>query len=131
MIDGTEHSLAILVFAYSGRADCMAPDSGSRLHMEPCGPAAVLFVYNGHGHGHRKPRRSCWVHSLPVLGVWAQDHNKTAVGVDQAGAPPASTPLQSPHFLVVVKRADCAVYRTKSGLCPALYAVGKYVDEEN
>jgi hypothetical protein len=114
MIDGTEHSLGRLVFAYWGRADYMARDWGSRQHMEPCGPVGVQLPDNGHGH--RILPRNCWVHSLPVPGAWDRDRNKTAAGADQPGSPPASTPLQSPHFLVVVKQADCAVYGTRSDL---------------
>jgi hypothetical protein len=115
MIDETEHSLGIPGFAYLGRPGCMAPDSGSRLHMAPYGPAGALLVDSDHGY--RILRRNCWVHSQPQLpGAWDRDRNKTAAGADQAGSPPASTPLQSPHFLVVAKQADCAVYGTRNAL---------------
>ena len=72
------------------------------------------------------------MHILPVVAVCDRDRNKTAAGADLPGPAPASrTPLQSPHFLVVVKQADCAVYNVRSGLWPALYVAGKYADEEN
>jgi len=112
MTDATGHSLRVLVWAYSGRADRTALDSGYHQHMEPCGRAEAPLADNGHGC--RILRRNCLVDSLPVVAVWDRDHNKTAAGADLPG--PASTPLQSPHFLVGEKRADCAVYNARSGL---------------
>jgi hypothetical protein len=112
MTDATGHSLKVLVRAYSGRADRTALDSGCHQHMEPCGRAEVQLADNGHGC--RILRRNCLVHSLPVVAVWDRDHNKTAAGAGLPG--PGNTPVQSPHFLVVVKRADCAVYNARSGL---------------
>src|SRR3954452_17377497 len=114
MTDATGHNLGILVWAYLGRPGCMGLDSGCRLHMEPCGRVEALLADNGHGR--RILRRNCLVHSLSPRAVWDRDHNKTAPGGDLAGSTPASTPLQSPHFLVMVKRADCAVYNARSGL---------------
>jgi hypothetical protein len=114
MTDATGHSLGVPVKACSSRAEHTALDSGCHLHMEPCGRAEAPFADNGHGR--RILRRSCLVHSLPVQALWDQGHNKTAAGADLPGSSPASTPLQSPHFLVVVKRADCAVYNATSGL---------------
>lgn len=112
MTDATGHSLRVLARAYSGRVDRTALDSGCHQHMEPCGRAEAPLADNGHGC--RILRRNCLVHSLPVVAVWGRDHNKTAAGADLPG--PASTPLQSPHFLVVVKQAGCAVYNARSGL---------------
>src|SRR5271163_3485685 len=105
MTDATGHSLRVLVWAYSGRADRTALDSGCHQHMEPCGRAEAPLADKGHGC--RILRRNCLVHSLPVVAV--RYHNKTAAGADLPG-PATSTPLQSPHFLVVVNRAGCAVY---------------------
>lgn len=129
MTDATGHSPGVLVRAYSGRAEHTAVDSGCPLHMEPCGRVETPFADSGHGR--RILRRSCLVHSLPVQALWDPGHNKTAAGADLPGSSPASIPLQSPHFLVVVKRADCAVYNARSGLWAALCVAGKYADEEN
>ena len=60
-VDGTEDSLGTPGLACLGRAGCMAPDLGSRLHMEPDGPVGLLSVDSGHGH--KTLQRSCWVHS--------------------------------------------------------------------
>ena len=132
MTDATGHSLRVLVRAYSskaahsgragrsgraehsGRVEHRALGSGCHLHMGPCGRFEAPFADSGHGR--RILRRSCLVHSLPAQASWDRGHNKTAAGADLAGPSPASTPLQSPHFLVVVKRADCAVYNAWSGL---------------
>jgi hypothetical protein len=114
MTDATGHSLRVLVRAYSGRAGRTALDSGCHQRMEPCRRAEPPLV--GNGHGCRILRRNCLVRSPQVVAVCDRDHNKTAAGADLPGPAPASTPLQSPHFLVVVKRADCAVYNARSGL---------------
>ena len=129
MTDATGHSLGVLLRARSGRVDSGRADSsradldkaehtaldlGCHLYMEPCGRVEAPFADSGHGR--RILRRSCLVHSLPVLALGDQGHNKTAAGTDLPGSSPASTPLQSPHFLVVVTPADCAVYNARSGL---------------
>ena len=97
------------------------------------GRLEVPSVHNdqGQGHGHRNFQKNCCVRSLQVPAAWDPEHNKTAAGEDQAGSPPASTPLRSPHFLEGGRRAVCAVYRTRNFLWPALYAAGKDADEEN
>jgi hypothetical protein len=117
-IDGTEGSLGVLILAYSGRADYMAPDLGLHLHMEPCGLVGDRLADNDHGHRNRQRncQRKCSVHKVPVPEAWGRGHSKAASGADQAGAPPARTPLQSPHFLVAATQADCAFYTTMSGL---------------
>jgi hypothetical protein len=114
MTDATGHSLGVLVRAYLGRADHTALDSGCHLHMEPCGRFEAPLAENGHGR--RTLRRNCLVHRVPLAASCDPGHNKTAAGADLPGSSPASIPLQSPHFLVVVKRADCAVYNARSGL---------------
>jgi hypothetical protein len=112
MTGATGHSLRILVRAYSGRADRTALDSGCHQHMEPW----VEPPFADNDHGCRILRRNCLVHILPEVAACDRDHSKTAAGGDLPGPAPASTPLQSPHFLVVVKQADCAVYNVRSGL---------------
>src|SRR5438874_7239253 len=110
--------------------DHREPDRASRLRMARCGQVAFLSGHNDLGH--RNSRRNCYVRSLLAPGGLDPDpeHSKTAAEADQAGSPPASTPLQSPRFLEGVKRAVSAVYMMRSYLWPALCAAGKDADEE-
>src|SRR3954469_15028658 len=119
MIDETADSRGVAVWTCLNMLDHTVPDRALRLHMARCGRIAVPSVGNDQGHGYKNFQRNCCVRSLLAPGAFDREHNKTAPGAEQAGGPPASTPLRSPRFLEEVKLAVSAVYMMRSYLWSA------------